>query len=95
MYLIAQHPYFKVEREVSSIDQRNIEHERTIYLYTDKVVTQHRTFLISEVLDISYRTFGEAGGLLYIHTIGGLFSYTVKSSPQKFIEAFEENGKNS
>lgn len=95
MYLIAQHPYFKVEREVSSIDQRNIEHERTIYLYTDKVVTQHRTFPISEVLDISYRTFGEAGGLLYIHTIGGLFSYTVKSSPQKFIEAFEENGKNS
>lgn len=93
MYLIAEQPYIKVERETNSMEQLKVEHERTIYLYNDKIVTQHRVFPIEEVLDVSYRTFGKEGGLLYIHTDGGLFTYTVQTSPQKFIEAFEECAK--
>lgn len=93
MCLIAEQPYVKVEREITSIEQLKTEHERTIYLYTDKIVTQHREFSIKNVLDISYRTFGKEGGLLYIHTSGGLFTYTVKTSPQAFIDAFEEKAK--
>lgn len=89
MHLIAEQQYVKVQREVNSIEQKNIEYERVLYLYNDKIVTQHREFPIEEVLDISYRTFGKDGGLLYLHTVGGLFTYTVKESPQKFIAAFE------
>lgn len=91
MYLIAVQPYIKVKREVNSIAQRNIEDERNLYLYSDKIVTKHRTFEIQDVLDISYRTIGGEGGLLYLHTIGGLYSYTVKTSPQEFIDAFKEH----
>lgn len=90
MDLIAVQPYIKVEREVNSIEQVKIEDERNIYLYNDKIVTKHRAFAIQDVLDMSYRQFGGDGGLLYMHTNGGLYSYTVKSSPQKFIEAFKE-----
>ena len=36
-YLVAQ-PYVKVSREVTSIEQKDIEHERTLYLYHDKIV---------------------------------------------------------
>ncbi|ASN03876.1 hypothetical protein [Virgibacillus necropolis] len=93
MYLIAEHPYVKVQREVNSVEQVNIEHERVIYLYNDRIVTQHRVFSIEDVLDLSYRAIGGEGGLLYLHTTGGLYTYTVKTSPQKFINAFKDYWK--
>ncbi|WP_099157479.1 hypothetical protein [Virgibacillus ndiopensis] len=93
MHLIAEQPYIKVERQVNSIEQKDIEHERTLYLYDDKVVTQHREFPIQDVLDITYRTVGGEGGLLYLHTSRGLYAYTVKSSPKLFIEGFKEIAK--
>ena len=55
MSLIAQHPYIKTERKVTSIEQFEIEHDRIIYLYNDKVVTQNREFPIKDVMDFSYR----------------------------------------
>lgn len=93
MYLIAQQPYFKVERQVSRIEQIDTEHKRTIYLYNEKVVTEHREFRIQDVLDMSYRQVASKGGLLYLHTSQGVFSYTVKSSPEKFIQLFKEQIK--
>lgn len=84
-------PYYKIQREVSSIKQKDIELERNLYLYHDKVITQHREFSISEILDMSYRPFGRAGGLLYLHTLRGVFSYNVKSSPQSFIDSYKKH----
>lgn len=90
MNLIDVQPYYKVQREVSSIDQKNIELERHLYLYPDKVVTEHREFSINEIMDMSYRQFGKTGGLLYLHTLRGVFSYNVKVSPQTFIDSYKE-----
>lgn len=94
MYLIAEQPYIKVEREVNGLEKIETELNRTIYLYDEKVVTQHREFPIRDVMDISFRVIGGDGGLLYLHTSKGVFSYTVKSSPQPFIDAFKERIKN-
>jgi len=91
MHFIAEQPYVKVHREVSSIDQQNVEYERKLYLYEDKIVTKHREFPIKEVFDISYRLIGGSGGLLYLHTSKGVYSYTVKSSPQAFVHAFRKH----
>ncbi|MBP2078359.1 hypothetical protein [Oceanobacillus polygoni] len=90
MNLIAKQTYSKVIREVSSIEQRDTEQERTMYLYDDKVVTQYREFKIHDVLDISYRFIGDDGGLLYLHTNNGVYPYIVRSSPKAFVEAFKE-----
>ncbi|OZU89371.1 hypothetical protein CIL03_06550 [Virgibacillus indicus] len=90
MRLIAEQPYIKVKREVSSIEQREIELRRTIYLYDEKVVTEHREFPIKDLLDMSYRLIGGTGGLLYLHTSKGVFSYTVKSSPEQFVKAYRD-----
>ncbi|WP_174615125.1 hypothetical protein [Virgibacillus ihumii] len=89
MKLIAKQPYIKVTRVVNSIEQKDVEEERMLYLYDEKLVTEHRQFPIQNVLDISYRTVGSNGGLLYLHTIKGVFSYTVKTSPEAFIRAFK------
>ena len=88
MSLIAQHPYIKTERKVTSIEQFEIEHDRIIYLYNDKVVTQNREFPIKDVMDFSYREIVNQGGILYLHTLQGVYTYIVKSSPEAFITAY-------
>ncbi|WP_100011555.1 hypothetical protein [Lentibacillus sediminis] len=90
MKLIAEQPYTKIERQVKSIEQVDVEHHRTMYLYDEKVVTQHHEFPIRDVFDMSYRFIGGQGGLLYLHTSRGVFPYTVKSSPEQFVAAFKE-----
>lgn len=87
-YLVAQ-PYIKVLREVTSIEQKDVEHERTLYLYSDKIVTAYREFPIDKVIDMSYRKFGPDSGLLYVHTNSGLFTYTVRTSTDKLIDTFK------
>ncbi|KGR80045.1 hypothetical protein [Ureibacillus manganicus] len=88
MSLIAQHPYIKTERKVTRFEQFEIEHERIIYLYTDKVVTQYREFPIMDVMDFSYREIANQGGILYLHTLQGVYPYVVKSSPEAFITSY-------
>lgn len=95
MYLIAKHPYIKIERKVTSVEQINIEHQRVIYLYHDRVVTQNREFPIKDVMDFSYREIANQGGILYLHTLRGVYTYTVKSSPEAFLSAFKEHFKSS
>lgn len=90
MTLIAKQPYYKIIRELSSVRQRDIKEEREIKLYIDKVVTRYREFPIEDVLDMSYRNFGVKGGLLYLHTIKGVFSYHVERSPEQFIRVFKD-----
>lgn len=91
MNYIASQPYIKIEREVTSVQQIDKEHNRMLYLYADRIVTKHREFLIVDVIDVSYRGSGKQNGLLYIHTNSGLFSYTVKGSPNSFIKACQKH----
>lgn len=91
MEAIATQPYIKMERVVSRIDQKNIKHERTLYLYPDRIVTRHREFAIEEVIKLSEKKIGSKGGLLYIHTTRGLFSYTIQTTAKPFIEKFQRH----
>ena len=88
MKLLAEHPYVKVERKVANFKQENIEHERIISLYEEKVVTQHRVFPMSIVTDFSFRTIANEGGFLYLHTLRGVYTYQVKTSPEAFIDTY-------
>ncbi|RFA35606.1 hypothetical protein CAI16_07370 [Virgibacillus dokdonensis] len=90
MTLIAKQAYFKMERVVSSLQQEDIKQERMLYLYTNKVVTQRREFPIDNVLDFSYRPVSNQGGILYLHSLQGVYTYTVDSSPEEFIQIFQD-----
>lgn len=89
MTLLAKQLYYKVEREVTSIDQQNVEYERTLYLYEDKLVTHRREFPSEIIFDMSHREMSGEDSLLYIHTSRGVFSYPVKDDPKEFIQAFK------
>lgn len=93
MQLLARQAYLKIIREVNRIGKTEIKDERTMYLYTDKLVTRHREFSIENIIDMSYRKFGTRGGLLYVYTSSGVFSYTVESSPTTFIQIFKDTFK--
>ncbi|SHG59896.1 hypothetical protein [Ornithinibacillus halophilus] len=93
MDFIAKQPYVKMERQVSSIQQTDVEDERTLYLYKDRITTKYREFSIDEIMDISFRKLGEYGGILYLHTKQGVFPYTVKTSPQEFINLYRKHIK--
>ncbi len=86
MTYIAKQPYIKVIRKISSIKKIEQEEERVMYLMKEKLVTAYREFLLQDVLDLSYKKIGDRGGLLYIHTNHGLYTYSVKTSPTQFIE---------
>lgn len=93
MDYIASQPYIKIERVVTSTEQIDTEHARTLYLYSDRIVTKHREFPIEEVINVSYRKNNQENGLLYIHTSSGLFSYTIKSTPEHFLKTYEDHFK--
>src|SRR5690625_7164674 len=54
-------------------------------IHIDKIVTERREFPLKDVFDLSFRKIGTEGGILFIHTNHGVYSYTVTSSPLSFI----------
>lgn len=93
MQVLATQAYSKTVREVTRIGKSEVEEKRMMYLYSEKLVTAHREFSIDKVLDMSFRKMGAEGGLLYVHTTGGVYSYTVDASPMEFINVFKAQVK--
>lgn len=93
MSWIAVQPYVKVHRRVVAEELVLEKEDRNIYLYEDRIVTKYRDFPIREILDLSYRELGDEGGLLYLHTVKGVFSYQVLTSPETFIRHFRSDIK--
>lgn len=81
--------YMRVEIEVNGLEKKKYKQVETMYLYMDRIETANHTFSIENVLDLSFRRIGGEGGLLYLHTNKGLYTYTVESSPESFIRAFK------
>lgn len=81
--------YMRVELEIDGLEKKKYKQVETMYLYSDQVVTANHTFPIENVLDISFRKIGGEGGLLYLHTNKGVYTYTVESSPEHFIRTFK------
>lgn len=86
MEILAVQPYYKILRKLSSTGQQEIKEKRNITLYANHIGTKHHRFSLDEVQDISFRQVGSKGGLLYLHTLQGMFSYPVETSPGNFME---------
>ncbi|WP_054024890.1 hypothetical protein [Bacillus sp. FJAT-28004] len=89
MNCIAIQHYYKVEREITNSEQKTVVDERLMYLYKEKIVTKYREFPIAEVFDLSYKPIGGTGGILYLHTLQGVFSYMISADPAFFIAAYK------
>ncbi|PZT54218.1 hypothetical protein [Paenibacillus silvae] len=87
---IAVLPYYRVKREVTGLAQEIEKNARTMTLYSDRIVTKYREFLITEVFDMSFRRMGDEGGFFYLHTSIGVFPYMVEIDPEPFIQTFHQ-----
>lgn len=94
MKLLAEQPYIKMDRQVDGLEQKDVELNRMLYLYDEKVMSKYREFPIQDVTDVSHRAVGtDGGGMLYVHTTKGVYTYIVKSSPMDFINTFKDEVK--
>lgn len=88
---IAVQPYYKIERKLNSTGQQYLTDEREMVLYEDRLITHRREFPLMDVFDMSYRRLGAGEGLFYLHTSKGVFSYTIRHDPARFIRAFQDH----
>src|SRR5699024_3946173 len=86
MSYIAMQSYNKVIREISVIQLKKYTETRYLYLYQDKITAKYREFPISEIMDLSFKQMQGEGGILFLHTNHGVYSYHVINSPAAFIE---------
>lgn len=85
MKILAKHPYIKVIREVTKLEKKETKENRELILYPNKLTTRHREFQIESLIKVATRKIGKDGGLIFIHTRSGLFSYTVEQIDENFI----------
>ncbi|WP_010175908.1 hypothetical protein [Bacillus coahuilensis] len=82
--------YVQSKKVINQLMQVTENKYYTLTLLEWGISTHDQTFSILEVLDISYRSFSNHGGILYLHTTKGLFPFHIKESPEPFIEKCQE-----
>ncbi len=92
--MLISHPYIKILRKIADNVQHLNEKEVHLTLSLDGVKSETDYFLLSDVLDMSFRALSADSGFLYLHTTRGVFSYHTKSNPQEFIDTYKNLKKN-
>jgi hypothetical protein len=87
--LILKQKYITITREIDGIEQKIIEKEQYLSLYTTKIVTPLNTFQLEDVLDVSFRKTTNKFWTLYLHTKQGVFPFYVSTHPGELIEAIQ------
>ncbi|WP_100331140.1 hypothetical protein [Bacillus xiapuensis] len=86
----ATQSYKLIRREIKQGQQHIYQEEAHLHLFQDKVTTASHEFALHEVHDMSYRRFSAGFVFFYLHTIRGVFSYLVTTSPDQFIDTYQQ-----
>lgn len=87
--LICSHPIFEKTRIIENNQQHYLEHEKSLKLFEGEIVAPNETFLLLDVRDVSYKSFSESYGFLYLHTSQGVRAYMVKEEPKEWMKALK------
>lgn len=82
--------YSRTEKYIEKFKQKYSHHIYTLSLYSYKIETEAHTFELEVISDISYKPFSTSGGLLYLHTNEGVFTYILEDDPKVFINAVKD-----
>ena len=80
----------KTERRIEDNQQFTVETEEHLYLYNDRIVTPTKSFTIKDVMDVTSKPLSSYYTFLYLHTIEGVWTFVVKSSPEQFISHYHQ-----
>ncbi|WP_240793429.1 hypothetical protein [Psychrobacillus vulpis] len=82
--------YIEIERQIDFYYQmQQIEKHFELLLNMDGIMSARHQFELGHVHDISHKPFSFGGGILYLHTNQGVFSYKIQDNPSLFIDAFK------
>lgn len=90
MRLICSQPFMKTERRIEDNQQFTVETEEHLYLYSDRIETPTKSFTIKDVMDVTSKPLSAFYTFLYLHTIEGVWTFVVKSSPEHFITQYQK-----
>lgn len=82
--------YVDIERVVGYEEVEIVHHRRTLELFDDELVTSGVIYPLANVWDISWKSFSDDSGLLYLHTNQGVITYKIQKAPDSFIKAFRQ-----
>ncbi|ANU26651.1 hypothetical protein [Planococcus versutus] len=88
--LLSSITYIDTERSIEAGEMKIVETECNIQLYKDTIVTPGTQFHVTNVWDISYKSFSSEARLLYLHTHRGVLTYMIYTDPDKFVETFKK-----
>ena len=82
--------YYVITRKIEFTEQLITEEKKKIVLYDDKIVADNRIFYLNTVSDISFKRTMNKYGILYLHTLSGVFSFLIKDNPKEFMRKVKE-----
>lgn len=88
--LLSTITYVNTERSIEAGEMKIIDSEFHLHLYEDVLISSTSTLSLTNVWDISYKSFSDNANLLYLHTHRGVLTYKVPSDPQKFVSTFKK-----
>lgn len=88
--LLSSLTYVDTKRSIEAGEMKIVQTEHALHLYEDTVTAATVHFPLTNVWDISYRSFSEEANLLYLHTHRGVMAYTVYANPGHFVTTFKK-----
>ncbi|WP_144511856.1 hypothetical protein [Bacillus sp. FJAT-22090] len=82
--------YIEIEREIDFYYQMKQNEMRfELQLNIEGITSARHQFELCNVHDLSHKPFSFGGGILYLHTNQGVFSYQIQDDPDSFMLAFQ------
>lgn len=82
--------YIEIERQIDFYFQmKQVEKQFELQLTMEGIITERHKFKLQHVYDVSHKPFSFGGGLLYLHTNQGVFSFQIQENPSNFIQGFK------
>lgn len=88
--LLSSLTYIDTVRSIEAGEMKIIKNEYNLQLYEDTLIASAKEYEISNVWDISYKSFSEDANLLYLHTHNGVVTYKVYTDPDHFVATFKK-----
>ncbi|WP_252311639.1 hypothetical protein [Sinobaca sp. H24] len=85
--LVEQDTVF-IEQKIEWLEKKRIKHVSSLCLYDDRIESDQHVYYLEDIFDLSYRWSEEQIGFLYVHTVFGIRTFHIHSSPEKFISTF-------
>lgn len=82
--------YYHIEQDIVSNRKSRHKTIHQLTLFETEITSQDLHLKLESIYDISYRSFSNDDGLLYLHTNQGVVPFKIETDPDDFIKHFHK-----